>query len=156
MKDKYAPLTLRKACFDDLEDIVALLFEDELGQKRESLSLPLAPSYAEAFSKICEDPNSELIVAEFDSKLIGVLQITYLYHLTFQGSRVAHIEGVRIHKEHQKKGFGKKMFQWVIERAKAKGCNRVQLMTDKSRTEAHKFYKQIGFSSTHEGMKLFI
>ena len=73
------------------------------------------------------------------------MQITYLHHLTFQGGKVAHIEGVRIHKDHQSKGLGTQMFQWGFERIKNQGCHRVQLMTDKKRGSA----KKCKFSKSH-------
>ncbi len=149
-------LHFREAYIEDVEEIVALLFEDELGQKREKLSDPLPESYNVAFAKIRSNPNNELIVAELNHVLVGVMQITYLQHLTFQGGIAAHFEGVRIRKEYQNHGYGTRMFQWAIERAKDRGCHRVQLMTDKNRSAAKKFYEQLGFSATHEGMKLFI
>jgi ribosomal-protein-alanine N-acetyltransferase len=152
---KQTCLKFREACLSDLEAIIALLFDDQLGQMREDISSPLPNSYLEAFAKICSDPNNELIVAEVEQKIVGVMQITYLYHLTFQGSKIAHIEGVRIQKEHRKRGIGKKMFQWAFERIKNHGCQRIQLMSDKRRNEAHQFYEHLGFSATHEGLKLF-
>lgn len=153
---KQDSLNFREARIEDLEPIIALLYEDALGQKRESLSSPLQASYFEAFSKICSTPNSELFVAELDQKVIGVFQMTYLYHLTFQGSQVALLESVHIKKEQQGKGYGKQMIQWAIEKAKSRGCHRIQLMSDKSRMGAHRFYEQLGFRATHEGMKLFL
>jgi hypothetical protein len=30
----------------------------------------------------------------------------------------------------------------------------VQLTSDKTRTDAHRFYERLGFAATHEGMKL--
>jgi ribosomal protein S18 acetylase RimI-like enzyme len=30
----------------------------------------------------------------------------------------------------------------------------MQLTTDKSRTAAHRFYERLGFTASHEGMKL--
>jgi ribosomal protein S18 acetylase RimI-like enzyme len=152
----HVPLVFREASLKDLEAIIALLFEDQFGQTRENPSTPLSASYLKAFSKISGNPNDELLVAELNHQVIGVMQITYLQHLTFQGGLVAHIEGVRIKKEHQKKGFGQQMFQWAIKRAKNQGCHRIQLMTDKRRSESKKFYEQLGFSATHEGMKLYI
>jgi hypothetical protein len=32
----------------------------------------------------------------------------------------------------------------------------VQLTTDRSRTDAHRFYERLGFVSSHEGMKLLL
>lgn len=149
-------LVFRKACLNDLETIVDLLQDDQLGEKRENNARPISPSYLQAFVKINADPNSELIVAELNQNVIGVMQMSYSTHLTFQGSKRAEIAGVRIQKDQRNKGYGTKMFQWAIERAKALGCSRIELMTDKKRREARQFYEQLGFSATHEGMKLFI
>ena len=51
-------------------------------------------------------------------------------------------------------GLGKKMFEWAIERAKERKAHLLQLTTDKQRPEAITFYKNLGFKSTHEGMKM--
>ena len=149
-------LKIRQASRKDLEAIVILLAEDKLGQSREKLSNPIELPYIKAFIDICSDPKSELIVAELNHSIVGVLQVTYITHLTFQGDCVAHIEGVRISQQHRGKGLGKELFQWVIDRAKSQGCNRVQLMTDKQRDEALHFYESLGFIPSHEGMKLFL
>ena len=39
-------------------------------------------------------------------------------------------------------------------RARAMGAGLVQLTTDKSRKDAHRFYERLGFKASHEGMKL--
>ena len=46
------------------------------------------------------------------------------------------------------------MMEWAIQRCRERGCAIVQLTTDKSRTDAHRFYERLGFRATHEGMKL--
>jgi hypothetical protein len=43
---------------------------------------------------------------------------------------------------------------WTIEQARQRGCGLVQLTTDKSRVDAHRFYARLGFVASHEGMKL--
>ena len=42
----------------------------------------------------------------------------------------------------------------VIEIARNRDCNLVQLSSNKARTEAHRFYERLGFVMSHEGMKL--
>jgi GNAT superfamily N-acetyltransferase len=46
------------------------------------------------------------------------------------------------------------MMLWAIERAKEKGCVSMQLTTNADRADAHRFYKNLGFSASHVGMKL--
>ena len=38
-------------------------------------------------------------------------------------------------------------------RARAAGCTIIQLTTDKSRHDAHRFYDRLGFETSHLGMK---
>lgn len=45
---------------------------------------------------------------------------------------------------------------YAINMAKEKSCSIVQLTSNKTRTDAHRFYERLGFKSTHEGMKLEI
>ena len=46
------------------------------------------------------------------------------------------------------------MLEWAIDRAKERNTHLLQLTTDKKRLKAVKFYKDLGFSATHEGMKM--
>lgn len=149
-------LIFREATICDLETIVTLLFDDPLGQTRENISFPLAPAYFEAFANISSSPNNEQMVLEYEGVIIGCMQISYLHHLNYQGKKIALIEGVRIHKDYQSKGFGKKMFQLALEKIKNQGCHRVELTTDKKRVRAMKFYESLGFTASHQGMKLFL
>jgi GNAT superfamily N-acetyltransferase len=48
------------------------------------------------------------------------------------------------------------MMAWAIDYAKSKGCHMVQLTTDKSRPQAKAFYEALGFTASHEGMKLHL
>lgn len=103
---------------------------------------------------ISKDKHNELIVAEWDEKVVGVCQLTYIPYLTYRGSWRAIIEGVRIASECRGKGFGEALIKEAIVRAKEKGARLVQLTTDKQRSQAKHFYEKIGFKATHEGMKL--
>ena len=46
------------------------------------------------------------------------------------------------------------MFEWAINRAKERNAHLLQLTTDKKRPKAIKFYEDLGFKTTHEGMKI--
>ncbi|MCY1556533.1 Aminoalkylphosphonate N-acetyltransferase [compost metagenome] len=64
------------------------------------------------------------------------------------------IESVRITSDIRGGGIGRQMIEWAIEQCRKRNCGLVQLTTDKSRADAIRFYKSLGFVDSHEGMKL--
>lgn len=133
-----------------------MLADDPLGARRERFEDPLPACYAEAFEDIARSPNELLAVAEQEGRVVGVLQITFIRYLTYQGGRRALVEGVRVHRSARGQGLGRQMFTWAIARARDRGCHVVQLTTDKQRPEALAFYESLGFVASHEGMKLHL
>jgi ribosomal protein S18 acetylase RimI-like enzyme len=146
-------LDIRPARREDLPEIVRMLAEDSLGANRDTYALPLADSYYAAFEAIARDENNELFVATLD-RVVGTLQLTYIPYLTYRGSWRALIEGVRIDASVRSQGLGTKLIQWAIARAQSRGCNIVQLTSNKSRLDAIRFYQRLGFVVSHEGLKL--
>ena len=150
-------LTFRRATHADLATIVALLADDPLGSQREKYVHPLPRSYADAFAAIDSDPKNELIVIEAEHRrVIGVLQLTFIPNITYQGGWRALVEGVRVAAEYRSGGVGEKLFRWAIQRARDRGCHMIQLTSDKARPEAIRFYERLGFVASHEGMKLHL
>lgn len=147
-------MRFRDATEADLSAIVALLADDPLGATREAPATELPAAYAEAFAAIAADPNNRLIVADDEGAVVGCLQLTFIPGLTYTGGWRAQIEGVRIARSQRGRGLGRAMFDWVIEQARARGCRLVQLTTNKARPDALRFYESLGFTASHEGMKL--
>ncbi len=147
-------LKFRLATTDDLPYIISMLADDILGATREKFEATLSDNYLKAFEKIANDPNQELTIVEMNGEKVATFQLTFIQYLTHQGGLRAQIEAVRTNSKHRGRGIGKKVFEYVIDRAKQKGCNMIQLTSDKKRPEAIKFYEAIGFTATHEGMKL--
>ncbi|MGB7754482.1 MAG: GNAT family N-acetyltransferase [Salinisphaera sp.] len=146
-------LYYRRAEGSDLETLVAMLADDELGAKREQAALPLADGYRRAFAAIEADPNNDVIVAVEGEAVVGMLQLTFLPGLTYVGSWRAQIEGVRVAGDRRGLGIGRGLCEWAIAHARERGCRLVQLTTDKTRPEALRFYESLGFIASHEGLK---
>ena len=149
-------VSFRRAGAADVSEIVRLLADDPLGRTRERYETPLPESYARAFRAIEADPNNELIVACQADRVVGVLQLTFIPYLTYQGGWRALIEGVRVDARVRSLGVGRALFEWAIARARERSCHMVQLTTDKSRPDARRFYEALGFVASHEGMKLHL
>lgn len=148
-------MQFRKANKNDIPAIVKMLSDDELGELRENYQEPLPNRYYQAFENIDNDINQELIVVENNENvIIGTFQLSISQYLTYQGGIRAQIEAVRVRADQRGKGIGEKIFKWAINRSKEKGAHLLQLTTDKRRPEALRFYEKLGFTASHEGMKI--
>jgi len=149
-----AAIAIRKATSADVAAIVAMLADDGLGAKREDASLPLRDEYLNAFAAIDADPNQFLAVVEHDGRIIGCMQLSFIPGLSRLGQWRGQIESVRIASDIRGGGIGRQMIEWAIEKCRERGCGLVQLTTDKSRSDALRFYQSLGFTDSHEGLKL--
>ena len=142
---------IRRAVEKDVEAIVALIANDQLGAGRES---PGDPRYLAAFAEIDADPNQLLAVIDSAGEILGTLQLTFTPGLSRLGTKRATIEAVRIRSDQRGTGLGQRLIEWAITEARTHNCGLVQLTTDSSRSDAHRFYERLGFKATHIGMKL--
>ena len=149
-------VTLRRARREDVRAIVEMLADDPLGASREDLSDPLPRAYIDAFEEMARDPNNRLLVAEKDGAIVGTLQMTFIRGLSRKGMRRALVEAVRVAASHRGSGLGESIMRQAIALARGEGCAMVQLTTDKTRKDAHRFYERLGFTASHEGMKLML
>ena len=78
MVDQQLKIQFRQACASDLQALVEMLANDELGALREDASAPLNQAYIDAFASIQSDRNNELVVADIDGMPVGMLQLTFL------------------------------------------------------------------------------
>ncbi|AXE87166.1 GNAT family N-acetyltransferase [Streptomyces sp. Go-475] len=145
-------LEIRAAVADDVPAIVGMLADDPLGAQRESPD-DLAP-YLAALERLSADPNQHLVVAVREGRVVGTLQLTVIPGLSRRGATRSIIEGVRIHADERGSGLGTRLIEWAIAESREQGCQLVQLTSDKTRTDAHRFYERLGFTASHTGFKL--
>jgi len=145
---------LREADRADLPALVSLLADDVLGKARDFPTIDAA--YERAFAAIQADPRNCVMVADDAGEVVACMQITYIPGLGRHGAERCLIEAVRVRSDRRGQGIGSQLTTWAIEQARDRGCGLVQLTSDKSRTDAHRFYARHGFVASHEGMKLVL
>ncbi len=143
---------IRPAVADDVPAIVAMLADDPLGAQRESPD-DLSPYYA-ALQRLSSDSNQHLVVAVREGRVVGTLQLTIVPGLSRKGAVRSIIEAVRIHADERGNGLGTRLIEWAIDTSRREGCQLVQLTSDATRTDAHRFYERLGFTASHVGFKL--
>lgn len=151
-------VAVRDAVRGDLPALLAMLADDPLGASRDPVAdadVDVEP-YLAAFAAIDKDPAHRLLVCESAGRVVAMLQLSFIPGLSRRGAWRAQIEAVRTHADFRGLGLGRGFIQWAIELARDGGCSLVQLTTDKSRSDAHRFYERLGFEASHEGMKLVL
>ncbi|WP_369189019.1 N-acetyltransferase family protein [Streptomyces sp. R08] len=145
-------LEIRAAVTEDIPAIVGMLADDPLGSQRESPD-DLTP-YLAALERLAADPNQHLVVAVREGRVVGTLQLTIVPGLSRKGATRSIIEAVRIHGDERGSGLGTQLIEWAIDESRRQDCQLVQLTSDVTRTDAHRFYERLGFTASHVGFKL--
>ena len=162
--DGFAPETLetagrrfvvRRATESDVPALVELLRDDVLGTAREGGDgADDAAAYGRAFALIAADPNQLLVAVEEGASVVGTLQLSLIPSLSRRGTLRLQIEAVRIGAAAQGLGLGTAVFEWAHCCGRRFGAGLAQLTTDRSRTDAQRFYSRLGYEASHEGLKL--
>jgi glucosamine-phosphate N-acetyltransferase len=135
-------MQIRKANQDDLKEILDLL--DQLSPSSENPDIEKLGSILE---KITKDENYYLCVVEEDKKIIGTGTLLIQMNLSHNGHPYAHIENIVVDKHHRKKGIGKFIISYLIEKAKQSNCYKVILNCKKENVP---FYERCSFDATGE------
>ncbi|ALE92603.1 GNAT family acetyltransferase [Arthrobacter alpinus] len=147
--------TLRRALGSDVGPIVELIARDQLRAAVESGAPEHRAPYLAAFHVIDADPAQLLCVVDSaDGAMVATMQLTFIPGLARGGALRLQIEAVRVDEGLRGNGLGSAMISWAVGEGRQRGAALVQLTSDKSRVEAHRFYERLGFTPSHAGFKL--
>lgn len=143
-------LRFRRARFEDLDPILRLLVEDHIAAVRETTD---RSAYEGPLKELCASDDHMFWVAERHGQVVGCCQIIIFPGLSRRGARRGHIESVFVAGALRGQGIGAAMMAEAEAVCRARGCTLIQLMSDKARIDAHRFYERLGYVASHEGMK---
>lgn len=150
----HGSVTVRRAAANDLQAIMRLLADDPISAARgDANSGADEHVYARALAAIVDDPSNELIVVVApDGEIVGTLQLTSIPGMARRGSTRLLVEAVRVAGDRRSEGIGGAVMHWVMDAAApALGASLVKLTSDAARTDAHRFYRRLGFAESHIG-----
>lgn len=150
--------TLRRAERDDADAVIALLADDPISAARGDVASDAdRPLYLAAFSDVLASPGNDLLVIELDGAIVGTLQLTLIPGMARRGALRLLVEAVRVSSALRSSGIGSAVMRWVTDQAApALNAAMVQLTSDAARTDAHRFYENLGFAGSHLGFKYVI
>lgn len=151
------PFILRRAVESDVGPIIELLASDQLRASVDSSALDRREPYLAAFRAIDADPAQLLCVVDSAAvDVVATMQLTFIPGLARGGALRLQIEAVRVEDTFRGSGLGGAMMEWAVAEGRRQGAALVQLTSDNSRADAHRFYERLGFAKSHTGFKLHL
>lgn len=98
--------------------------------------------------QIENDPNIQYFGAIENGKVVSTCYAVYIPNLTRGNRGICFIENVVTDKEYRKRGLASKVIDMAVEFAKEHHCYKAILQSGITRTEAHQFYENKGFSGS--------
>jgi GNAT superfamily N-acetyltransferase len=144
---------VRRARPADLDELLSL-YED-LADVRITAAPADRASSELLLGEILADRMRQLVVAILDGRVAGTADLLVVPNLTHHGKPWAIVENVIVARDVRRTGVGKELMAYLIDAARAAGCYKLQLHSGKQRTEAHEFYRGLGFDAVAEGFKIY-
>jgi N-acetylglutamate synthase-like GNAT family acetyltransferase len=113
----------------------------------------LADAHREAFRVVESDPRQRLLVVEHDNSVVASAVMVIVPNIGHGGRPYCLVENVVVDEPSRGSGIGAMLMRYIIEQAEAAGCYTVPLTSRHHRTEAHAFYKRLGFEATSVGFR---
>jgi predicted N-acetyltransferase YhbS len=107
------------------------------------------------YAQIQAMPGHELLVAEDEGEVIGSVVLLTVPNLSHNASPWAIIENVIVTQEHRRQGVGRQLMEYAVARAQKTGCYVIELSSNRTRHEAHRFYESLGFEASAHGFRLY-
>jgi ribosomal protein S18 acetylase RimI-like enzyme len=135
---------VRLATPEDAADVARLLvaFRDWTGR-----SEPSDSSFRASVERIMASPDSEYLLA--GDPALGVCQLRYR-HSVWTASDDCLLEDLYVSDEARGRGYGRALVEAAFERARSRGCKRVELDANEANTPAIGLYEALGFYSYDE------
>jgi GNAT superfamily N-acetyltransferase len=100
-------------------------------------------------------PGRTILVAELGGKVVATCDMTVMPNLTHEGRPWAILENLMVAPGARRRGIGRALMNEVERRAREAGCYKLQLVSGARRSQAHLFYRAIGYDPA-EGFRLYL
>lgn len=147
-------LVVRAAGAADL-DVLLDLYRQLADDRPESLPGDRVLSAA-VFARILADRRRHVLVAEAAGRVVGTAEMLVVDNLTHGGRPWVAVENVVVDQAARGRGVGRALMDEVLARTRAVGGYRIQLLSRGQRTDAHAFYRSLGFETSAVGFRLYV
>lgn len=134
---------IRKGTWNDRERVYELicLLEDTVFDR---------DSFYEIYLRKLDDGMYACFVYEKEGNVVCVLNMRMEEQLHHCG-KICEVTEFVVEAEERSRGIGEEMFRYACAYAEQNGCMRIELVTNRRRKDAHRFYERMGMNRSHYG-----
>ncbi|HXP89691.1 MAG TPA: GNAT family N-acetyltransferase [Fibrobacteria bacterium] len=134
-------LHFRVAGREDIPDLLRLY-----SQLDDHPDPPLDASSADDIWDVVESyPDYQIHLAESGGRVVGTFSLLVVATLSHRGIPSALVEAVVVDADRRGEGIGGAMMRRALDIARTKGCYKLALSSGSRRSDAHRFYDNLGF-----------
>jgi GNAT superfamily N-acetyltransferase len=111
---------------------------------------PSSAAFAAGVERLLDDPSTEFLLgAPPGNGAAAVCQLRYRYGLWYDAPD-CWLEDVYVEERARRLGLGRALGEAALDRARERGCRRVQLDVNEANPEALALYEELGFEAIHD------
>ncbi|GAB2513204.1 GNAT family N-acetyltransferase [Nocardiopsis aegyptia] len=149
-------MIIRAAIRSDLGAILRLLRELGDADHSQSAHVRMSSAAVRAWTRMENDPDRTVLVAEQRGQIIGTLDLLVVANLTHDAQPWAVVDNLVVDPLTRGRGIGRALMDDAVDRAARAGCYKVELLSHESRHGAHRFYAALGFENSAEGFRRYL
>jgi GNAT superfamily N-acetyltransferase len=134
-------MTIRAARLDDVDEILALIYELALYEKAPEEAKATREQIIETF--FCENPKVFCELVEIDGEIAGCA-IWFLNYSTWLGKHGIYLEDLFVRPQYRGKGYGKALLKYLASICDERGYGRFQWWVLDWNEPSIEFYKSLG------------
>jgi GNAT superfamily N-acetyltransferase len=137
-------VTVRLATADDAADVTRLMIGFRNWSQRE---WPSDEAFGRGVERLLADENTDFLLGAVDGRTAaGVCQLRYRYGVWMDALDCL-LEDLYVEDPARRHGLGEALVNAALERARERGCRRIELDVNDANTPALTLYERLGFSS---------
>lgn len=126
--------------------VATLMDAEDVAHLLETLGYPCArEDAANRILAITDNHRQVLLLARCGGVVCGLISLDFMYYLPLD-TTTCRITAMVVTPEAQGRGLGKQLLREAERRGRAGGAARIEITSGSQRTDAHKFYRDNGYS----------
>ncbi|MEW2429562.1 GNAT family N-acetyltransferase [Micromonospora sp. NPDC047644] len=117
---------------------------------------PHADRLATAWRDLHAQAGRRLLLAVAGDTFVGTLDTVVVPNLTHGARPYMVVENVVVTSGWRRRGVARALMLAALDEATAAGCYKVQLVSNATRTDAHRFYASLGFAQSALGYRRYL